>query len=105
MTAATTGASLDHAIGQNGLLSIRLRDGRARLRAVDGDVLRIRDSHGRDLAEMFAIELGDGSASFRAGKRLDGGGHGGHTPDVEIEERRVGKECLTQCRSRWSPYH
>src|SRR5213082_1129175 len=20
------------------------------------------------------------------------------------EERRVGKECLTQCRSRWSPY-
>src|SRR5213082_3702218 len=21
------------------------------------------------------------------------------------EERRVGKECLTQCRCRWSPYH
>jgi hypothetical protein len=21
------------------------------------------------------------------------------------EERRVGKECLAQCRSRWSPYH
>src|SRR5213082_1233889 len=21
------------------------------------------------------------------------------------EERRVGKECLTQCISRWSPYH
>src|SRR5213082_3748978 len=21
------------------------------------------------------------------------------------EERRVGKECLTQCRSRWSAYH
>ena len=21
------------------------------------------------------------------------------------EERRVGKECLTACRSRWSPYH
>ena len=21
------------------------------------------------------------------------------------EERRVGKKCLTQCRSRWSPYH
>jgi replicative DNA helicase len=21
------------------------------------------------------------------------------------EERRVGKECLTKCRSRWSPYH
>ena len=24
---------------------------------------------------------------------------------TEIGERRVGKECLTQCRSRWSPYH
>ena len=21
------------------------------------------------------------------------------------EERRVGKECLPRCRSRWSPYH
>ena len=24
---------------------------------------------------------------------------------VRSEERRVGKECLSQCRSRWSPYH
>src|SRR3546814_16879461 len=23
----------------------------------------------------------------------------------EIEERRVGKECVSTCRSRWSPYH
>ena len=26
-------------------------------------------------------------------------------PASRSEERRVGKECLTQCRSRWSPYH
>ena len=26
-------------------------------------------------------------------------------PVAEIEERRVGKECLRLCRSRWSPYH
>ena len=25
--------------------------------------------------------------------------------DERSEERRVGKECVTQCRSRWSPYH
>ena len=25
--------------------------------------------------------------------------------DVRSEERRVGKECSKQCRSRWSPYH
>ena len=24
---------------------------------------------------------------------------------VRSEERRVGKECLRLCRSRWSPYH
>src|SRR3546814_19390119 len=25
--------------------------------------------------------------------------------DVRSEERRVGKECVSTCRSRWSPYH
>ena len=33
----------------------------------------------------------------------------GVTPGVGVpvrsEERRVGKECKSQCRSRWSPYH
>src|SRR3546814_16369245 len=38
-----------------------------------------------------------------------------HIPDVlavpgfvaaqRSEERRVGKECVSTCRSRWSPYH
>ena len=27
------------------------------------------------------------------------------TKEVRSEERRVGKECLRLCRSRWSPYH
>ena len=25
--------------------------------------------------------------------------------EIRSEERRVGKECLRLCRSRWSPYH
>ena len=25
--------------------------------------------------------------------------------EFRSEERRVGKECLSVCRSRWSPYH
>ena len=25
--------------------------------------------------------------------------------EMRSEERRVGKECPTECRSRWSPYH
>ena len=28
-----------------------------------------------------------------------------HVRDARSEERRVGKECLRLCRSRWSPYH
>src|SRR3546814_14702257 len=33
-----------------------------------------------------------------------------YTPSVELtvkrsEERRVGKECVSTCRFRWSPYH
>ena len=28
-----------------------------------------------------------------------------HFPGIRSEERRVGKECTEQCRSRWSPYH
>src|SRR3546814_14507499 len=30
------------------------------------------------------------------GRRIRGG---------RSEERRVGKECVSRCRSRWSPYH
>src|SRR3546814_17533557 len=30
----------------------------------------------------------------------------GRDPDLRrSEERRVGKECVSTCRSRWSPYH
>src|SRR3546814_1100690 len=27
------------------------------------------------------------------------------TIEARSEERRVGKECVSTCRSRWSPYH
>src|SRR3546814_9664338 len=30
--------------------------------------------------------------------------HAAYT-DGRSEERRVGKECVSTCRSRWSPYH
>src|SRR3546814_1562111 len=38
-------------------------------------------------------------------------GDGGEAPGLvgrhgaRSEERRVGKECVSTCRSRWSPYH
>src|SRR3546814_12471532 len=33
------------------------------------------------------------------------GGHDGPHRGERSEERRVGKECVSTCRSRWSPYH
>ena len=55
-------------------------------------------------------------AETKRGKRYKYIFFWGHTPaaDGQIgpsclsqrsEERRVGKECLRLCRSRWSPYH
>src|SRR3546814_18220727 len=35
----------------------------------------------------------------------DEGDAAGGGDDLRSEERRVGKECVSQCRSRWSPYH
>src|SRR3546814_17359033 len=33
------------------------------------------------------------------------GGRQGTVGCCRSEERRVGKECVSTCRSRWSPYH
>src|SRR3546814_16872985 len=48
-------------------------------------------------------------SGFLAGERGEGDvgcglGRAGKLPD-RSEERRVGKECVSTCRSRWSPYH
>src|SRR3546814_2624197 len=50
-----------------------------------------------------------GRVDLRAGRRLAGlplaaDGLLGHR-QARSEERRVGKECVSTCRSRWSPYH
>src|SRR3546814_14924234 len=40
-------------------------------------------------------------AEVNAAKRMIARVH----DDIRSEERRVGKECVSPCRSRWSPYH
>src|SRR3546814_12374225 len=42
------------------------------------------------LTERFACFLGESPLAYLA---------------MRSEERRVGKECVSTCRSRWSPYH
>jgi len=87
MTVTTTGSSLSHTIGTEGLVSIRVRDGDVRLQGVDGDTLRVRDRRGRDLGAMLTVEFGDGSASLFEG---NGSGasfqpRGEHAPELEVE--------------------
>src|SRR3546814_13092169 len=45
-------------------------------------------------------EAGKASAGWCRGREA---GH--HRRRERSEERRVGKECVSTCRSRWSPYH
>src|SRR3546814_12051810 len=58
----------------------------------------VADAHagfGADLADLGPLFVGDA-------------GRGRFLHDLLVarsEERRVGKECVSTCRSRWSPYH
>src|SRR3546814_2400940 len=62
-----------------------------------------------DLAEFDEVVLRDEAAHFEILIREFGGRVGvlDHRRLVarRSEERRVGKECVSTCRSRWSPYH
>src|SRR3546814_12094803 len=51
------------------------------------------------LNRSVKIEQSSDENEFRIGRRLYELIH------VRSEERRVGKECVSTCRSRWSTYH
>src|SRR3546814_9234826 len=46
---------------------------------------------------------GGQAGELQPGRQRPDGGIGG--VEGRSEERRVGKECVSTCRSRWSPYH
>ena len=50
------------------------------------------------LEMQFQIEFGNSIDEFLDSIYVAGA-------ELRSEERRVGKECLRLCRSRWSPYH
>ena len=88
-----TGSSLEHIIGVEGLLAVRLRNGEVRLRAVDGEAVRVRDVNGHDLDEMLTVEASPGSLSLSQGRGLEivlgprtmRRGHERYTPELEID--------------------
>src|SRR3546814_12686577 len=50
------------------------------------------------------VNLGDRHVR-RTDPRLVIGLHRGFPAQMRSDERRVGKGCVSTCRSRWSPYH
>src|SRR3546814_16479769 len=56
------------------------------------------DKMARQLRELGIIANHDSDRAAVGGNRIG-------AISARSEERRVGKECVSTCRSRWSPYH
>src|SRR3546814_8189226 len=68
---------------------------RALWRAVVNVLAGIDRDRGRKLREDLLLVLAEDDRDIDIGPLIRG----------RSEERRVGKECVSTCRSRWSPYH
>ena len=97
---------MTNAIEAEGLVKVyRARRGSAEVRALDGVDLDVPQGTVLGL-------LGPNGAGKTTTVRIlttllrpDAGRATVAGYDVRSEERRVGKECVRLCRSRWSPYH
>src|SRR3546814_17820751 len=56
------------------------------------------------IGELLVVQLGVRRLAGEAAAVEGQVGRMG-APAARSEERRVGKECVSTCRSRWSPYH
>src|SRR3546814_3700672 len=71
--------------------------------------MRISDWSSDVCSSDLDVEVGDreisraasGPVAFAGGRTVLDAYHRA----LRSEERRVGKECVSTCRSRWSPYH
>src|SRR3546814_15337658 len=73
-----------------------------------GDPAAIRDELGDLLLQVVfhsQIATDDGLFGFDDVAQAINDKNGRRHPHIRSEERRVGKECVRTCRSRWSPYH
>src|SRR3546814_8348258 len=55
--------------------------------------------------EMQEVEVPEPASEPEGFEIIEEGAEEEAASPVRSEERRVGKECVSTCRSRWSPYH
>src|SRR3546814_9609652 len=72
---------------------------------VAGDGVEHRFQHARGLAGMDQVLVELVELHRMLGQRLVQRAAALDAAADRSEERRVGKECVSTCRSRWSPYH
>src|SRR3546814_13624482 len=68
----------------------------ALLKLIEGTVASVPPQGGRKHPNQDFVQVDTTNILFIVGGAFDG---------LRSEERRVGKECVSTCRSRWSPYH
>src|SRR3546814_14136585 len=86
----------------------RQRVGRRSEDRSGSDLARDRSDGGRGHARFIGVEWLLCSKAPLFGSALDRALqpiHASLSFIIRSEERRVGKECVSTCRSRWSPYH
>src|SRR3546814_14164176 len=77
--------------GQGERIALRWREGTQRRSMSYRELMALTNR----IAHVLVQDMG-----LQAGNRVLLRG-----PNNRSEERRVGKECVSTCRSRWSPYH
>src|SRR3546814_13345511 len=65
----------------------------------DAELVEIETPWGKPSDSLLLGRIGDTPVAF-----LPRHGRGHRLTPTRSEERRVGKECVSTCRSRWSPY-
>src|SRR3546814_15054072 len=70
-----------------------------------GDLERAAEAAGLGAHDHEVLHVGAPPGMRAAAENLDFGKRHAHLAPLRSAERRVGKECVSTCRSRWSPYH
>ena len=66
---------------------------------------RTSNSIGIEAGKSVEIRFTQPSTGDFLWQKMSGSDYIQFNPGGRSEERRVGKECVSTCRSRWSPYH